>query len=66
MVAIPTVAEEDARGGPAAQRAGLRRRGRPASLIGSSRRWAWLGIRAFNPTLKKAPALLNDLRVCPA
>ena len=60
MVAIPTVAEEDAR------RPGRERE----SLVGEVTRiinrvksaLARLGIRTFNPTLKKAPALLNDLR----
>ena len=60
MVAIPTVAEEDAR------RPGRERE----SLVGEATRiinriksaLARLGIRTFNPTLKKAPVLLNDLR----
>ena len=60
MVAIPTVAEEDAR------RPGRERE----SLVGEATRiinrvksaLARLGIRTFNPKLKKAPALLNDLR----
>jgi transposase len=60
MVAIPTVAEEDAR------RPGRERE----SLVGDATRiinriksaLARLGIRTFNPTLKKAPMLLNDLR----
>jgi len=60
MVAIPTVAEEDAR------RPGRERE----SLVGDATRiinriksaLARLGIRTFNPTLKKAPVLLNDLR----
>jgi transposase len=60
MVAIPTVAEEDAR------RPGRERE----SLVGDATRiinriksaLARLGIRTFKPTLKKATALLNDLR----
>ena len=60
MVAVPTVAEEDAR------RPGRERE----SLVGDATRiinriksaLARLGIRTFNPTLKKAPVLLNDLR----
>ena len=60
MVAIPTVAEEDAR------RPGRERE----SLVGDATRiinriksaLARLGIRTFNPMLKKASVLLNDLR----
>jgi transposase len=60
MVAIPTLQEEDAR------RPGRERE----SLVGDGTRiinriksaLARLGIRNFNPTLKKASVLLNDLR----
>ena len=59
MVAIPTLEDEDAR-----------RPSRGESLVGERTRiinrmkaiLAWLGVRGFNPKLRKAPQRLDDLR----
>jgi len=60
MVAIPTLEDEDARR-PSRER---------ESLVGERTRiinrmkaiLAWLGVRGFNPTLRKAPQRLDELR----
>src|SRR6476469_1089949 len=60
MVAIPTLEDEDARR-PSRER---------ESLVGERTRiinrmkaiLAWLGVRGFNPKLRKAPQRLDDLR----